>query len=94
MWKTRGSVWAQINPFAHILTLKTAQIRCGTVGLAFFRRPYLDEEVLISSRSRKVCMTCHWFRHYAEVNRIPVLTCQLHQWLMSYDVHLPCRGWG
>lgn len=29
----------------------------------------------------KVCMTCHWFRHHAGVNRIPVLTCQLHQGL-------------
>ncbi|CAK6699128.1 hypothetical protein [Synechococcus sp. CBW1107] len=25
--------------------------------------PYLDQEVLVSSRSRKVCLTCHWFRH-------------------------------
>jgi len=24
-------------------------------------------------------MTCHWFRHHAGVNCIPVLTCQLHQ---------------
>ncbi len=22
--------------------------------------PYLDQEVLVASRSRKVCMTCHW----------------------------------
>jgi hypothetical protein len=25
--------------------------------------PYLDEAVLLKTRSRKVCMTCHWFRH-------------------------------
>ena len=36
--------------------------------------PYLDE-VLLKTRSRKVCMTCHWFRHDAGVNCIPVLTC-------------------
>ena len=39
--------------------------------------PYLDGEVLLKTRSRKVCMTCHWFRHHAGVNCIPVLTCQL-----------------
>jgi hypothetical protein len=37
--------------------------------------PYLDEVVLLKTRSRKVCMTCHWFRHHAGVNCIPVLTC-------------------
>ena len=34
--------------------------------------PYLDEAVLLRTRSRKVCMTCHWFRHHAGVNCIPV----------------------
>jgi len=38
-----------------------------------------DEGVLRASRSRKVCMTCHWFRHHARAERIPVLTCQLHR---------------
>jgi hypothetical protein len=37
--------------------------------------PYLDEGVLRPSRSRKVCMTCHWFRHHAGAECIPVLTC-------------------
>jgi hypothetical protein len=23
--------------------------------------PHLDEAVLLRTRSRKVCMTCHWF---------------------------------
>jgi len=27
--------------------------------------PYLEQDVLRPSRSRKVCMTCHWFRHHA-----------------------------
>jgi len=33
--------------------------------------PYLDSEGLLKTRSRKVCMTCHWFRHHAGVNCIP-----------------------
>lgn len=33
--------------------------------------PYLGQEVLVPARSRKVCMTCHWFRHHAGVNCIP-----------------------
>jgi hypothetical protein len=37
--------------------------------------PYLDESVLLKTRSRKVCMTCHWFSHHDGVNCIPVLTC-------------------
>ena len=37
--------------------------------------PFLDEGTMQKSRSRKVCMTCHWFRHDAGVNCIPVLTC-------------------
>ncbi len=57
--------------------------------------PYLDEAVLLRTRSRKVCMTCHWFRHHAGVNCIPVLTCQLHQGLIAHGEHLPnrCQGW-
>lgn len=33
--------------------------------------PYLDESVLLKTRSRKVCMTCHWFRHHVGVRDIP-----------------------
>jgi len=57
--------------------------------------PYLDEAVLLKTRSRKVCMTCHWFRHHAGVNCIPVLTCQLHQGLIAHGEHLVsrCQGW-
>ena len=57
--------------------------------------PYLDEQVLVTTRSRKVCMTCHWFRHHAGVNCIPVLTCQLHQGLLAQGEHLThrCQGW-
>ena len=57
--------------------------------------PYLDEETLLKTRSCKVCMTCHWFRHHAGVNCIPVLTCQLHQGLIAHGEHLTsrCQGW-
>ena len=58
-------------------------------------RSYLECEVLLKTRSRKVCMTCHWFRHHAGVNCIPVLTCQLHQGLIAHGEHLTsrCQGW-
>ena len=52
---------------------------------------YLDEGTLLRTRSRKVCMTCHWFRHHAGVNCIPVLTCQLHQGLIAHGEHLVSR---
>ncbi|MCP9911418.1 galactose oxidase [Cyanobium sp. BA20m-p-22] len=41
--------------------------------------PYLDE-MLLKTRSRKVCMTCHWFRHHAGVNCIPGLTSRCQGW--------------
>ena len=55
---------------------------------------YLDEAVLLKTRSRQVCMTCQ-FRHHAGVNCIPVLTCQLHQGLIAHGEHLAsrCQGW-
>ncbi len=57
--------------------------------------PFLDQDVLVVSRSGKVCMTCHWFRHHAGVNCIPSLTCQLHQGLIAHGEHLTrrCQGW-
>ena len=39
--------------------------------------PYLDSGVLVQGLSHKVCMTCHWFRHHAGLNCIPLLTRQL-----------------
>ena len=52
-------------------------------------------DLLLPSRSRKVCMTCHWFRHHSGVNCIPLLTCQLHQGLLAQGEHLThrCQGW-
>nr|WP_259735896.1 galactose oxidase [Synechococcus sp. CS-1329] len=57
--------------------------------------PYLDEGTMQKTRSCKVCMTCHWFRHHAGVNCIPMLTCQLHQGLIAHGEHLTsrCQGW-
>jgi hypothetical protein len=57
--------------------------------------PFLDRQVLVKSRSRKVCMTCHWFRHHSGVTCIPLLTCELHQGLLTQGEHLThrCQGW-
>ena len=57
--------------------------------------PYLEQDVLRPSRSRKVCMTCHWFQHHARPQCIPLLTCQLHQGLIGQGDHLirRCQGW-
>lgn len=57
--------------------------------------PYLDQEVLSASRSWRVCLTCHWFRHHAGPNCIPLLTCQLHQGLLAQGEHLShrCQSW-
>lgn len=57
--------------------------------------PYLDQDVLGMTRSRKVCMTCYWLRHHPGVNCIPLLTCQLHQGLLAHGEHLTrsCHGW-
>ena len=56
--------------------------------------PFLDSGVLVQGRSRKVCMSCHWFRHHAGMNCIPVLTCQLHQGLIAHGEHLTSRCQG
>ena len=45
--------------------------------------PWLNLDVLHSSRSRQVCMTCHFFRHHPGPNCIPLLTCHLHQGLIA-----------
>jgi hypothetical protein len=56
--------------------------------------PYLDQAVLQPSRSRQVCLTCHWFRHHAAASCIPLLTCRLHHGLIAHGEHLTrrCRG--
>jgi len=67
----------------------------GSVGPSVEEWPYLDQDLLVTTRSRKVCMTCHWFRHHAGPNCIPLLTCQLHHGLIAQGDHLThrCQGW-
>jgi hypothetical protein len=57
--------------------------------------PFLDQSVLLPSRSRKVCMTCHGLRHHSSVNCVPLLTCQLHQGLLPQggDFQERCHSW-
>ena len=57
--------------------------------------PSLDQQVLLSSRSHQVCMTCQFFQHHPGPNGIPLLTCHLHQGLIAHGEHLTCRcsGW-
>ena len=57
--------------------------------------PWLDQQVLHTSRSHQVCMTCHFFRHHPGPNSIPLLTCHLHQGLIAQGEHLThrCSGW-
>jgi hypothetical protein len=57
--------------------------------------PWLERDRLISSRSRQVCLTCHFFRHHPAASGIPVLTCHLHQGLIAHGNHLThrCHGW-
>ena len=57
--------------------------------------PCLSPDLLRPSRSREVCMTCHWFRHHAGASCITLLCCQLHQGLIGQGDHLRrrCHGW-
>ncbi|TVS03964.1 MAG: galactose oxidase [Cyanobium sp. PLM2.Bin73] len=67
----------------------------GKLELPVDEWPYLDQQQLQPSRSRMVCMTCHFFRHHSGVNCIPLLTCQLHQGLLAHGEHLThrCPNW-
>ena len=47
--------------------------------------PWLDQDVLRSSRNRQVCVTCHFFLHHSGPNCIPLLICQLHQGLIAHN---------
>ena len=57
--------------------------------------PWLDQDVLRSSRSRQVCMTCHFFHQHPVPDDIPLLACHLHQGLIAHGEHLTrrCSGW-
>jgi len=57
--------------------------------------PWLDQEVLHTSRSHQVCMTCHFLRHHPGPDSLPLLTCHLHQGLIAHGEHLTrrCSSW-
>ncbi|MFN9623414.1 MAG: galactose oxidase [Cyanobacteriota bacterium] len=57
--------------------------------------PFLDQDRLLVSRSHKVCLTCHWFRHHAGPNCVPLLVCQLHRGLIAHGEHIShrCPSW-
>ena len=57
--------------------------------------PWLDQDVLRTSRSLLVCMTCHFVRHHPGPSGISLLTCLLHQGLIAQGEHLShrCSGW-
>ena len=61
------------------------------VTLALPSWPYLGPEQLLPSRSRQVCLTCHWFRHHADADSLPMLSCQWHQALICHGDHLTQR---
>ena len=67
----------------------------GPPGLPVEEWPYLEGDLLRPSRSRRVCLTCHWFRHHAAPQCIPLLTCQLHRGLIAHGEHLTrrCPSW-
>ncbi|KEF41267.1 MAG: galactose oxidase [Cyanobium sp. CACIAM 14] len=57
--------------------------------------PYLGPDQLLPSRSRRVCLTCHWFRHHIGADGVPLLSCQWHRQLISHGDHLThrCPSW-
>ncbi|MFQ6538229.1 MULTISPECIES: hypothetical protein [Aphanothece] len=57
--------------------------------------PALGAERLVASRSRCVCLTCHFFRHHPGPGGIPLLACHLHQGLIAHGEHITrrCAGW-
>ena len=103
--RTRPHLQVQMHPIADVAAVAVSQPRShgtrrpgpvfGENNGVYEEWPYLDEAVLLKTRSRKICMTCHWFRHHAGVNCIPVLTRQLHQGLIAHGEHLTsrCQGW-
>jgi hypothetical protein len=67
----------------------------GSLELPVEEWPFLEQPLLLPSRSHRVCLTCHWFRHHAAPQCVPLLTCQLHQGLISHGEHLTrrCTSW-
>lgn len=55
---------------------------------------HMDPALLVATRSRKVCLTCHGLPHHAGPNCTPRLSCQLHQKLIAHGEQLThrCQG--
>jgi hypothetical protein len=89
------SLLVQVYAWEGLMAVSRIRSAALPVGSDCEAWPYLDEDVLRPSRSRKVCMTCHWFMHHAGAECIPVLTCHLHRGLIAQGEHLirRCQGW-
>jgi hypothetical protein len=75
-------------------SVRTGSSAATARGLGYARSasiedwPWLDQQVLRTSRSLQVCMTCLLFRHHPGPDGIPLLTCHLHQGLIAYGEYL------
>jgi hypothetical protein len=55
--------------------------------------PWLQHDVLCFSRSRQVCMTCHFLCHHCGSDAIPLLACHLHHGRIAHgERSLGLRG--
>jgi len=56
---------------------------------------YLDEDVLLKTRSSRVCMNCGHFRYEVGRHCVTLLTCPIHQGLIPQGEHLTkrCSQW-
>jgi len=55
---------------------------------------YLNHEVLRSSRSSKVCITCQHFRYEVDQHCVTLLTCPIHQGLIPQGEDVACLEGG
>ncbi len=67
----------------------------GSVDQPVEEWPFLKQAGLLPRRSRRVCLTCHWFRYHSAPQCIPLLTFQLHQGLIAHGKHFirRCSSW-
>jgi hypothetical protein len=59
------------------------------------RWPLLTDAILQPSVGSRLCLTCRWFHHQAELDAIPVLACRRHCGILSHGEHLSrcCAAW-
>jgi hypothetical protein len=57
--------------------------------------PILADTALQPSVGSRLCLTCRWFHHQAEVDAIPVLACRWHRGRLAHGEHLSrcCAAW-